>query len=202
MKPDSLDIPAPAAGEPAERNILVIGGGFAGVEVAGELADFLRGALRYYPRVKPDELRVTILQDGTRLLPELPESLGRRAARSLERRGVDAEGVDLADGGRLAAATVICTIGTRPHRLVEQLGVPLVRGRIDTQADMAVPGLPGVWALGDCARVANAASGADSPPTAQFAVAQAGQLAGNLAAAIAGQETRPFAHVSKGMMAT
>lgn len=194
-------------------HFVVVGGGFSGVEVAGELADFLRGALRYYPRVKPDELRVTILQDGARLLPELPESLGRRAARSLERRGVavhlgsraagvDAEGVDLADGGRLAAATVICTIGTRPHRLVEQLGVPLVRGRIDTQADMAVPGLPGVWALGDCARVANAASGADSPPTAQFAVAQAGQLAGNLAAAIAGQETRPFAHVSKGMMAT
>lgn len=155
-------------------HFVVVGGGFSGVEVAGELADFLHGALRYYPRVKPDELRVTILQDGARLLPELPESLGRRAARSLERRGVavhpgsraagvDAEGVDLADGGRLAAATVICTIGTRPHRLVEQLGVPLVRGRIGTQADMAVPGLPGVWALGDCARVTNAASGADSP---------------------------------------
>ncbi|MEE4463499.1 hypothetical protein V2S84_15570, partial [Azotobacter chroococcum] len=54
--------------------------------------------------------------------------------------------------------------GDQQHRLVEQLGVPLVRGRIDTQADMAVPGLPGIWALGDCAQVANAASGADSPP--------------------------------------
>ncbi|MEE4465756.1 FAD-dependent oxidoreductase, partial [Azotobacter chroococcum] len=67
---------------------MVVGGGFSGVEVAGELADFLRGALRYYPRAKPDELRVTILQDGARLLPELPKDLGRRAARSLERRGV------------------------------------------------------------------------------------------------------------------
>nr|WP_227028880.1 FAD-dependent oxidoreductase [Azotobacter chroococcum] len=93
-------------------HFVVVGGGFSGVEVAGGLADFLRGALRYYPRVKPDELRGTILQDGARLLPELPE----------------------------AAATVICTIGTRPHRLVEQLGVLLVRG---LAAHRAVRGGPG-----------------------------------------------------------
>jgi NADH dehydrogenase len=203
--------------DPAVRRRLgrfvVVGGGFSGVEVAGELADFLQGALRYYPRVKKEELQVTILQDGDRLLPELPERLGRTAARSMCRRGVDvrlgaraasvdADGVTLADGSVLSAATVICTIGTRPHRLVEQLAVPLTRGRIDTAPDMSVPGLPGVWAIGDCALVRNAATDSLSPPTAQFAVAQAQQLAANIAHAAAGRPTRAFAHVSKGMMAT
>lgn len=192
---------------------VVVGGGFSGVEVAGELADFLRGALRYYPRVRADELAVTILQDGERLLPELPARLGCLAARSLRRRGVDvrlgaraarvdADGVTLADGSEIAAATVICTIGTRPHPLVERLAVPLSRGRIDTAVDMSVPGLPGVWAIGDCALVKNAATDSPSPPTAQFAVAQARALAANLAARIAGRPTRAFAYVSKGMMAT
>ena len=194
-------------------HFVVVGGGFSGVEVAGELHDFLHGARRYYPRVKDGELQVTILQDGERLLPELPEKLGRSAARSMGRRGievrlgaraarVDAEGVTLADGTGIAAATVICTIGTRPHRLVEQIAVPLQRGRIETAPDMSVAGTRGVWAIGDCALVKNAADGGFAPPTAQFAVAQAQQLAKNIAQRIAGRPTCAFGHVSKGMMAT
>ncbi len=194
-------------------HFVVVGGGFSGVEVAGELADFLDGARRYYPRVAADELAVTILQDGERLLPELPECLGRSAARSMSRRGiavrlgaraaeVSADGVRLAGGEFLASSTVICTIGTRPNPVVERLGVPTRRGRIETEADMAVKDQPRLWALGDCALVTNAASGQLSPPTAQFAVAQAKQLADNLARRIQGRPTRPFGYVSRGMMAT
>jgi NADH:ubiquinone reductase (H+-translocating) len=72
--------------DPVERqrlgHFIVIGGGFSGVEVAGAIADFLRGARRYYPRVQAHELKVTVLHDADRLLPELPESLGRAAART------------------------------------------------------------------------------------------------------------------------
>jgi NADH dehydrogenase len=201
---------------------IVIGGGFSGVEVAGELADFLRSAARFYPRANAAELRVTLLQDAERLLPELPESLGHAAARSLGARGVDvrlagravqvdADGVRLASGEFVEAATVICTIGTRPNPLVERLVMPLQRGRIETDPDLQVRGMPGVWAIGDCALIRNhapLAQGASTPmasfapPTAQFAVAQAKTLAGNLVAALAGRPTRAFAHVSKGMMAT
>lgn len=205
---------------------VVIGGGFSGVEVAGELADFLRSAARYYPRADAAGLRVTLLQDADRLLPELPESLGRAAARSLAARGVDvrlatraaqvdADGVRLASGEFVPAATVICTIGTRANPLVERLGMPLQRGRIDTEPDLRVRGLPGVWAIGDCALVRNfarddaapdragaPAAASFAPPTAQFAVAQAKALAGNLVATLAGRPTLAFAHVSKGTMAT
>jgi NADH:ubiquinone reductase (H+-translocating) len=194
---------------------VVIGGGFSGVEVAGELADFLAGARRYYPRVRDGELGVTLLHDAERLLPELPASLGLKAAASLRARGVDvrviaraaqvdAGGVALQGGGRVESATVICTIGTRPNPLAELLGLAMQRGRIATADDLSVPGVEGVWAVGDCALVRNHAepAGTFAPPTAQFAVAQAQVLARNLAQRIAGRGTRPFGHVSRGMMAT
>jgi NADH dehydrogenase len=207
--------------DPDERGALgrfvVIGGGFSGVEVAGSLADFLRSARRYYPRIAAGELGVTLLHHGERLLPELPARLGDAAARSLRRRGVDvqlaaraahvdATSVRLVDGTRIASHTVVCTIGTQAHPLIEQLGLPTsptARGRLPTAPDGAVRGAPGLWAIGDCAAVPNAADGdRPSPPTAQFAVAQAEALADNLLAHLAGNPTRAFSHRSKGMMAT
>ncbi|WP_395702746.1 NAD(P)/FAD-dependent oxidoreductase [Aquabacterium sp.] len=207
--------------DPAERlalgRFVVIGGGFSGVEVAGSLADFLRSARRYYPRIADGELGVTLLHDGERLLPELPARLGDAAAHSLRRRGVEvqlgtratrieADAVTLDNSARLASHTVVCTIGTQRHALVDALaataGVALQRGRIATHADGSVPGVPGLWALGDCAAVPNAEDGSISPPTAQFAVAQAQQLAENLLARLQGRPTMPFAYRSRGMMAT
>ncbi len=73
--------------DPAVRrrlgHFVVIGGGFSGVETAGELVDCLRSIRRYYPRVAADELKVTLLQDQPRLLLELSERLGHAAHRSL-----------------------------------------------------------------------------------------------------------------------
>jgi NADH dehydrogenase len=207
--------------DPAVRaslgHFVVIGGGFSGVEVAGGLADFLHGALRFYPRVQPAELKLTLIHDTDRLLPELPPSLGRAAQRSLNARGlavrlesraarISADGVLLADREFLPAATVICTIGSQPNPLVAALGLKQQRGRIETAPDLSLPGMPQVWAIGDCARVHNLAAtdaaNAYSPPTAQFAVAQAHVLARNLLARIEGRATTPFAYRARGMMAT
>jgi len=196
-----------------QGRFIVIGGGFSGVEVAGALADFLRGAARYYPRVSPHECKVTVIETGERLLPELPATLGDAAARSLRARGIDvrlrsraemieADGVRLAGGEFLQSATVVCTIGTRPNPLGEELQLPRTRGRIATEPDMSVHGVPGVWALGDCALVRNDAADAFCPPTAQFAIAQAKTLALNILASDAGGPTRAFGYRSKGMMAT
>ena len=206
-------------------HFIVIGGGFSGVEVAGELADFLHSARRYYPRVLAHELKVTLLQDAARLLLELPESLGQAAATSLRARHidvrlkarasrVDADGVQLENGESIPGATVICTIGARPNPLALQLGLNLQRGRIITAPDLAVIGVDNVWAIGDCALVRNhaaepygaTATAADAvsyaPPTAQFAVAQARVLAGNIVARLAHRPTQRFGHASRGMMAT
>jgi len=203
--------------DPALRKCLghfvVVGGGFSGVEVAGAIADSLREIRRYYPRVAADEVKVTILQNGERLLPELPDCLGEAAKKSLQKRGVDvltqtsaqavaARSVRL-DGARaLDACTTICTIGTTPNALTARLGgLALDRGRIVTQPDLSVAGVDGVWAIGDCALIRNGEA-ALAPPTAQFAVAEAKHLARNLIARARGQVARPFAHTARGMMAT
>jgi NADH dehydrogenase len=191
---------------------VVIGGGFSGVEVAGQLADCLAGIRRYYPRIGAGELEVVLLQDIDRLLPELPSTLGVAALHSLQSRAVDVklgaraveimgEGVRLADGF-LEAGTVICTIGTRPNALLEQINARKDRGRIVVTPDLAVPGHEGLWAVGDCALVPNAHDGNYAPPTAQFAVQEAKQLARNILSKISSGRTRAFSHRSRGMMAS
>jgi NADH dehydrogenase len=193
-------------------HFVVIGGGFSGVETAGALADSLRDIAAWYPRVSAGEVRVTLLQDIDRLLPELPARLGEAARRSLAERGVDARmnaragsvserGVLLADGETLQASTVICTIGTMPNSLVEHSPLLLDRGRIIVNADLSVPAIVGAWAVGDCARIRNALGGTIAPPTAQFAVREARCLAQNLLATIRGQRTTPFRYRLRGSMA-
>lgn len=193
-------------------HFVVMGGGFSGVETAGELVDCLASLRRYYPLVREGELRVTLLQGPDRLLTELPGRLGAAAHRSLASRGVDvrlgarvervsATEVGLKGGDQIASATVICTIGTRPNPVVEALEAPLDHGRLVVGQDLSVPSLPGLWAIGDCAAVVNAFDGQPAPPTAQFAVREARCLAGNLLASIEGRPTRPFAHRSRGSLA-
>jgi NADH:ubiquinone reductase (H+-translocating) len=193
-------------------HFVVIGGGFSGVEVAGELVDCLASIRRFYPRVMAEELRVTVLHDGDRLLPELPVSLGAAALTSLRRRGVgvrlgtragrvNADGVVLIDHGLLAARTVIATIGTQANALVAAMGLATERGRIVVNADLSVAGHAGVWALGDCACVPNAFDQQPAPPTAQFAVREGRLLARNLLCALRGRPTRAFHHKPLGAMA-
>jgi len=193
-------------------HFVVIGGGFSGVETAGELADCLCSIRRFYPRVAADELKVTLLQDQSRLLVELSERLGLAAHRSLAARGVDVRigaraafvserAVALSGGEMIPAATVICTIGTRPNALVDRMVLPVERGRINVNPDLSVRDTPGVWAIGDCASIANARDGKLAPPTAQFAVREARLAAMNLLATLEGAPTRAFAYRARGSMA-
>ncbi|MFQ6017834.1 MAG: NAD(P)/FAD-dependent oxidoreductase [Kiloniellaceae bacterium] len=192
---------------------IVIGGGFSGVEVAGELNDFLRSGRRYYPRLKEQDSKIILLHGGERILPELSAGLAGLALTKMHKRGIDIRlntlvarvddrGVELQSGERIDGGTVIGTVGTAPTEMVQRLPLPKQRGRIETASDMSVPGYPGVWALGDCAAVVNAHDGRLSPPTAQFATRQAEQLAGNLLRSLRGAPARPFWYKSRGQFAT
>jgi NADH dehydrogenase len=192
---------------------VVIGGGFSGVETAGVLTDFLRASLKYYPRIRPDDIRVVLLHGQSRLLPELSASLGEFAGRKMRMHGLDVRlearaariddrAVTLASGEIIQAGTVICTIGTLPNPLVTDSPLPKERGRVKVDADMSVPGFPGVWALGDCAAVPNQLDGKISPPTAQFADRQARQLASNIASQLRGRGTAAFSFKPLGQLST
>ena len=192
---------------------LVVGGGFSGVEVAGEITDFLKAAVRYYPRIDKQDCRVVLLHGCERILPELSASLSAFALRKMRKRGIEIrlnarvakvedQGVVLDSGERIYGGTVIATIGMAPNPLIAELPIPKKRGRVETATDMSVPGHPGLWALGDCAAVTNAHDGQLSPPTAQFAIAHAKQLAHNLTRSIKGESTRPFSYRPKGQLSS
>jgi NADH dehydrogenase len=86
--------------------------------------------------------------------------------------------------------------------LVEQIPAAKSRGRLVVNPDMSVAGVDGVWAVGDCAAVVNGLDGKVSPPTAQFAEAQAKVLASNIVARLNGQTTRPFSYRPKGQLSS
>jgi NADH dehydrogenase len=192
---------------------VVVGGGFSGVETAGELADFLYASLRYYKRISADDLRIVLLHSGDRLLPELSASLGAFTVQKMRGRGIDVRlnaradnvtdrGVQLVGGEIIEGGTVICTIGTQPNSLLEQIPAEKSRGRLVVNTDMSVPGVEGVWAAGDCAAVVNELDGKISPPTAQFAEAQAKVLAANIVARLNGQLTKAFRYSPKGQLSS
>jgi NADH dehydrogenase len=204
--------------DPAERRrlltVAVIGGGFSGVEVAGAINDLLARARRYYPQLHSESIRIVLLHRGDRIIPELhAKSLSEFALSKLRNRGIevrlstDAKEVQdgrvlLGNDEEIAAATVVCTIGNTKNPLLETLGLPLEKGKLKTDPDMQVTGTSNVWALGDSTTVPNAWDGKLSPPTAQFAMRQAKQLAANLARTLKAQGTRSFSYRPLGMMAS
>jgi NADH:ubiquinone reductase (H+-translocating) len=198
---------AEACSSPERRrfylSFVIIGGGFSGVELAGELNDLIRESTCFYRNFSEKEIRVTLIHSGDQILPEVSPTLRDFALKVMERVGIEIllntkasaatpEGVGLPDGSMIRGATVVCTIGTTPTRIVAQLEVRKERGRIVTDADMRVSGLQNVWAVGDCAYITNAFDNKPSPPTGQFAEREGRQVAANIVRVLRGEPTRPF----------
>jgi NADH dehydrogenase len=192
---------------------VVAGGGFAGVETIGAVNDFVRGALRYYPNIKSNQVRMVLVHSGPLILPELGEELGKYARRKLDAQGVQIrtgvrvaeasdEGVVLSDGTRIATRTIVWTAGTAPHMLCSALPCPKQGGRVKVNEFLEVEGYENVWALGDCAAVPDTRNpGKFHPPTAQHALRQGQVVAANVAAALHGGSKRPFDFKTLGQLA-
>ena len=193
-------------------SVVVAGGGFAGVETIAAINDFLREALRFYPHLHEEHLRLVLVHSGEVILPELGPRLGAYAQRKLAARGVEIRtrtrvrgvssgAVDLTDGTRVPADTLVWTAGTSPNPLLDTLDLRRERGRVIVDERLRVPERPEVWAVGDCASVPDRRSGGVHPPTAQHALRQGRVLARNLAAAVRGGELRPFDFRTLGQLA-
>jgi NADH dehydrogenase len=192
--------------------VVVAGGGFAGVETIAGVNDFLREALRFYPHLREEHLRLVLVHPGEVILPELDPRLGAYAQRKLAARGVEIrtrtrvsgvtpDAVDLSDGTRVPAATLVWTAGTSPNPLLDGLGCRKERGRIVVDEHLRVPDRPGLWALGDCAYVPDRRRGGAHPPTAQHALRQGRVLARNLQAQLRGGALRAFDFTTLGQLA-
>jgi NADH dehydrogenase len=202
--------------DPAQRRAMltfvVAGAGFAGAELAGALNDFVRGALFSYPNLAPDDVQVIVVHSRDYILPELSRSLAQYALERMTVRGVTfklntrlveaQEGVvRLRPQEEIRAETLIWTAGVKPHPLVQTLAAAHdPRGAILVDQHLAISGLAGVWALGDCALVTDAKTGKPCPPTAQFAQREAETLAHNLHASIHHRPLQPFHFDALGLL--
>lgn len=193
-------------------HFVVIGGGYSGVETAGEILDLLHDAKRFYPAFDPSELQVSLVHSGAHLLPELGENLGLFAQRSLEERGlkvwlnrrassVSAEYIRLDDGTRLKSQNPICTIGNAPNPVLSNLPATYDHGWLVTDEYLRLKGYTHIWAVGDGASNPDG-YGHRCPPTAQYAIQLGRQAAENIALSLSGHTLRLFRYKSLGQMAT
>lgn len=192
--------------------ITIVGGSFTGVEVAGEFQQYMREAARHYPRLKPDDVRVMILDRGDQLLQTLDAQLGDWTLRHLRRRGIEVRlnasakvihenAVELQDGTMLPARTVVWCAGIAPNPSVKFFDVPTDKhGYILCERDLRVTGYADAWGLGDAA-VNPTAKGDAYPATAQAAVQQAKICARNLVHLLEGEPTEPADFTDKGQLA-
>lgn len=189
---------------------VVAGGGFSGVEVAAELNDFVRAVVPQYRELSRDEVRVVLLHSQDRILPEMAEPLALFAQRILTKRGLElrletrlaaATGTAavLAGGERIMTRTLVSTVPSSPHPLIERLPLPKSKGRVVTNGQLEVEGHPGVWAVGDCAQVTTP-DGATAPPTAQHAIREGAVVAHNIVASLRGGSRKVFAFKGLGKM--
>ena len=201
--------------EPQRRGRLltfvVVGGGPTGVEVAAELHDLLTLAARSFRDValKP---RVVLVHGREQVVQDLGARLSRYATARLRGSGIELrlgrrltavrpDGVDLDDGSSVSAATVVSTVGNAPHPVLHDLPTARdERGWIIPGPTFALPGLPDVWAVGDCASIVDPASGRPWPSTAQHALREGPHVARNVLAALAGRPQVPFGYEQVGML--
>ena len=192
---------------------VVAGGGFAGVETVGALNDFVREAVKSYPKLNPDWIRLLLVHPGTVVLPELGENLRLYAQEKLRERRVEIQTgtrvlgfsgnrVELSSGEAVKTATLIWTAGVTPAPVLTDLPYKKEKGRLVVDENLEVPDFPGVWAVGDCAWILNRKTGQPHPPTAQHAIRQATQVGKNIVAAIRGGPKKPFVFWTLGQLAT
>jgi NADH dehydrogenase len=205
----------------AALTFVVIGGGYSGVEAVAELQDLAVAAASRFPGLSPGELRFVLVEAADEILPELPPALGAYARKRLARSGVRVQlhrqvrsltdgVVQLSDGERLAADTVVWAAGVRGNPLLGRLGLATdPRGRLVTRATLQVEAAPHVWAAGDGAAVPDLSrsdpDGGSVPmcgATAQHAVRQARVLARNLVASLRGRPLATYRHRDAGTVAS
>jgi NADH:ubiquinone reductase (H+-translocating) len=190
---------------------VVAGGGFSGTEVAAALNDFVRHAVEHYRSIPREDVRIVLVHSGTHVLErELTPRLARYATTTLTEQGIELmlgqrlvaaspQSAVLSDGTRIATRTLISTVPSSPNPIIEQLGLPISRGRLQCDATTAVKDGDRVWAVGDCGLVPMP-GGEPSPPTAQHAIRQAKVVAANILATQTGAPRRSFAFTGLGKL--
>ncbi len=206
-------------------NFVVVGGGFAGIETAGELMDLLLDARKHYPTIDKGDLKVIVLEALGMILPGFNQKLADFAKEKMMERGIDIrlktavtsfdgnevttksldenpkEPVDSSKIDSIITKTLIWTAGVTPVNTIKRSMFKTEKGKVVVNDHLEVSDFPGVFAIGDCALYIDPQTQRPLPPTAQIAEAQAKIAAKNLIALIKNSKKERFVYHSKGQMA-
>lgn len=198
---------------------VIVGGGPAGVEMAGSLAEFKKFLLRSdYPEINPDAMKIYLVQAADRVLPAMSAKASKHALKILKNLEVEVllnSRVKDYDGEKLLILveegeqtiktnTVIWTAGVKGNALPGIPEAALVPGnRLKVNENSQVEGLGNVYAIGDVAAMITEDNPRGHPMVAQVAIQQGKSLAKNILTKIeTGSYLNKFHYVDKGSMAT
>ncbi len=193
-------------------SISVIGGGPTGVEMAGAIAELVRGPLKSDHARSAANIKVRIIEAGERLLPTFSPSLSKRTKKDLEKLGVEVlvnspvklvehRKVTVADGLSLPSEITIWAAGVKGSDAMAQLNLPIAANRIVVEPTLQVKNYPNVWALGDIAG-ALGKDGKPLPMVAPVAIQQGKFIAKQINRVSANNVLKNFKYLDKGSMAT
>jgi NADH dehydrogenase len=202
-------------------NFVVVGGGFAGIEVFGELRSFASSLLKKYPTLAFEDIQFHLIEAMGRIMPEVSEKTSHWVLKNLAERGalvhldtqlssaVDGR-IELSTGESFESDLIVWTAGVMANpAIVRSSDLPVEeRGRVQTRADLRVGDeddfVPDAWAAGDIAAVPDLSGGGVGGycvPNAQHAVRQGKLLAKNIVAVLRGEEPKEYFHKNLGAVA-
>jgi NADH:ubiquinone reductase (H+-translocating) len=195
-----------------QMTFILVGGGPTGVELAGSMAHMISVTFRKnFRHIDPAKSKIVLIEGGDRILPTFAETLSKRATKRLQKLGVsvrtgvkvekvDGDGV-IANGQRIATATVLWTAGVAASPLAKTLGAKTDRaGRVLVDQYLSVPNIPNVFVVGDAASITQ--KGRPVPGVAQAAIQQGRYVGRLISRRLKGrQPKRAFKYFDKGTMA-
>lgn len=193
-------------------SIAVVGGGPTGVEMAGAIAELIRGPLKHDMPKVAGNIQVSLIEAGPRVLPSFASSLSARTKKDLEKLGVkvlvnaaveklEHRKITLKDGSVLQSEITIWAAGVKGSDAMTQLALPVAGNRIAVEPTMQVKNYPYIWALGDIAG-AIGADGKGLPMVAPVAIQQGKFIAKQIARVSENKPLTNFKYLDKGSMAT
>lgn len=201
--------------------VVVVGGGFAGIEVFAELRSIASALLKKYPELTFEETHFHLIEAMGRIMPEVSLPTSKWVMKSLGERGaavhLDTQvtgavngNVELSTGETIPSDLIVWTAGVMANpTVVRGSDLPIEeRGRIRTRADLRVGTddeiVEGAWAAGDVSAVPDLSGGGVGGycvPNAQHAVRQAKLLAKNIVAVLRGELPKEYFHKNLGAVA-
>jgi len=192
--------------------ISVVGGGPTGVEMAGAIAELIRGPLKSDQAHAASHIDINLIEAGPRLLPPFAPSLSERTKRDLEKLGVkvlvntavkeiEHRKIILKDGTTMQSEITIWAAGVKGADAMAQLNLPTAGNRVAVEPTMQVKNYPYIWALGDIA-AAVGKDGRPLPMVAPVAIQQGKFIAKQIMRLVNNKSLENFKYVDKGSMAT